>query len=106
VAIGWQSTTVYDRAPAGLGSRLSQSFRRRVIPDDHRGRRSTYEHSKTAASQPGDEAVGQWSQLQLERMNYRFRCAMERAIASGEEHTPVALAGFCASRQTHRAART
>jgi hypothetical protein len=39
------------------------------MPDPLRGRRSTYEHSKTAAPAPGDELQGQWSWLQLEAMN-------------------------------------
>ena len=44
------------------------------MPDHHRGRRSMYEHSKTAASAPGDEA-GPYSWMQLEAMNERFRHA-------------------------------
>jgi hypothetical protein len=45
------------------------------MPDHHRGRRSMYEHSKTAASAPGDEA-GPYSWMQLEAMNERFRHAV------------------------------
>jgi hypothetical protein len=50
-----------------------------------RGRRSTYEFSKTAVAEPGDEAVAQWSPDQLERMDEKSRRALERAIARGEE---------------------
>jgi hypothetical protein len=72
----------------GPSSSLPNSGRA-SMPDDHRGRRSTYEHSKAAASQPGDEA-GPYSWLQLEAMNERFRRAMERAITRGKQYLPDA----------------
>jgi hypothetical protein len=41
--------------------------------------------SRAAAPQPGDEAVGEWSALQLIEMDRRFVARMQRAIARGEE---------------------
>jgi hypothetical protein len=41
--------------------------------------------SQTEAPEPGDEAVGEWSPEQLERMNALFVACLERAIAIGSE---------------------
>jgi len=60
------------------------------MPDHHRGRRSMYEHSKTAASAPGDEA-GPYSWMQLEGMNERFRHALSAASSAAAR----AASGHC-----------
>jgi len=57
-----------------------------------RGRRSTYEFSRTAKPEPGDESVGQWSPEQLERMNALFVARLERALATGSESASAAQA--------------
>jgi hypothetical protein len=67
------------------------------MPDHHRGRRSMYEHSKTAASAPGDEA-GPYSWMQLEAMNERFRHALSAASSA------AARAPRAATLQRRRAA--
>jgi hypothetical protein len=41
-----------------------------------------YEFSRTAEPEPGDEAVGEWSPEQFERMNALFVACLERAIAT------------------------
>ena len=62
-----------------------------------RGRRSMYEFSQTAEPEPGDEAVGEWSPEQLDRMNARFVERVERAIAAGDE-SPQGAAGLGSAR--------
>ena len=57
-----------------------------------RGRRSMYEFSQTAEPEPGDEAVGEWSPEQLERMNALFVACLERAIPTGSESASAAQA--------------
>jgi hypothetical protein len=44
-----------------------------------------YEFGRTAEPEFGDEAVGQWSPEQLDRVNARFVERVERAIAAGDE---------------------
>jgi hypothetical protein len=51
-----------------------------------------YEFSRTAEPEPGDEAVGEWSPEQLERMNALFVACLERAIAIGSESASAAQA--------------
>ena len=51
-----------------------------------------YEFSQTAEPEPGDEAVGEWSPEQLERMNALFVACLERAIATGSESANAAQA--------------
>ena len=56
--------------------------------DDRRGRRSTYEHSKTAAPEPGDEHQGEWPRERLLAMDEKFMarracaCSWSRARGS------------------------
>jgi len=51
-----------------------------------------YEFSRTAEPQPSDEAVGEWSPEQFERMNALFVACLERAIATGSESASAAQA--------------
>src|SRR5215831_11590770 len=56
-----------------------------VSEGSRRGRRSMYEFRRMAEPEFGDEAVGQWSPEQLDRVNARFVERVERAIAAGDE---------------------
>jgi hypothetical protein len=44
--------------------------------------------SRTGDSQPDDRQHRDWTRERLERMDARFRTAVERAIANGEETAP------------------
>jgi hypothetical protein len=62
-----------------------------------RGRRPMYEFGRTAEPEFGDEAVGQWSPEQVDRVNARFVERVERAIAAGDE-SPQGAAGLGSAR--------
>jgi hypothetical protein len=51
-----------------------------------------YEFSRTAEPEPCDEAVGEWSPEQFERMNALFVACLERAIATGSKSASAAQA--------------
>jgi hypothetical protein len=78
-------------APSGhlrpRGFSLAREFpklRGDPLTDDHRRRRLRHE-STTGDSEPADRQHGDWSRERLERMDEKFRAAVERAIANGEE---------------------
>jgi hypothetical protein len=54
---------------------------------DERNEWPTRHRSKISEAQPGDEQIGNWPRPVLERMNQRFAERLERAIASGSEHS-------------------
>jgi hypothetical protein len=56
---------------------------------DGDGRRRLRHDSQTGDAEPADAQFGTWPREALERMDEKFRAAVERAIANGEERRPM-----------------
>jgi len=82
----WGAASLANARPPGLGCALFLIFpvRGGFMSDDSKRRPGRKPYNgvivRADVSEPGDEAVGQWSHAQLVRMDNRFRQPIQRAF--------------------------